>query len=112
MGTTRMHNDPEQGVVDPNLKVHSLNNLYVAGASVFPSGGGLGAQTRAFSDFSVQSLCSLCSLCLCGGSPANCQLWLHRGEFFGHSDEIGEGVGVHFFHYLAAVEFDGDFARA
>lgn len=39
MGTTRMHKDPEQGVVDPNLKVHSLNNLYVAGASVFPSGG-------------------------------------------------------------------------
>lgn len=34
-----MHTDPEQGVVDPNLKMHSLNNLYVAGASVFPSGG-------------------------------------------------------------------------
>lgn len=34
-----MHKDSEQGVVDPNLKVHSLNNLYVASASVFPSGG-------------------------------------------------------------------------
>ena len=39
MGTTRMSADPKQGVVDPNLKVHSLKNLYVAGASVFPSGG-------------------------------------------------------------------------
>jgi choline dehydrogenase-like flavoprotein len=39
MGTTRMHNDPQQGVVDVNLKVHSLKNLYCAGASVFPSAG-------------------------------------------------------------------------
>ena len=37
MGTTRMSADPTQGVVDPNLKVHSLDNLYVAGGSVFPS---------------------------------------------------------------------------
>jgi choline dehydrogenase-like flavoprotein len=26
-------------VVDANLKVHSLDNLYVAGSSVFPSAG-------------------------------------------------------------------------
>ena len=39
MGTTRMSSDPKEGVVDKNLKVHSLKNLYVAGASVFPSGG-------------------------------------------------------------------------
>src|SRR5262249_38283083 len=39
IGTTRMSNDPTQGVVDANLKVHSLANLYVAGASVFPSAG-------------------------------------------------------------------------
>lgn len=39
MGTTRMSSDPTQGVVDPNLKVHTLKNLYVAGSSVFPSGG-------------------------------------------------------------------------
>jgi choline dehydrogenase-like flavoprotein len=39
IGTTRMHNDPTQGVVDANLKVHSLDNFYVAGASVFPSAG-------------------------------------------------------------------------
>ncbi len=39
IGTTRMSNGPEDGVVDKNLKVHSLDNLYVAGASVFPSAG-------------------------------------------------------------------------
>jgi choline dehydrogenase-like flavoprotein len=39
IGTTRMSSDPTQGVVDANLKVHSLDNLYVAGSSVFPSTG-------------------------------------------------------------------------
>jgi choline dehydrogenase-like flavoprotein len=39
MGTTRMSIDPKVGVVDPNLKVHTMKNLYCAGASVFPSGG-------------------------------------------------------------------------
>jgi choline dehydrogenase-like flavoprotein len=38
MGTTRMHRDPSQGVVDENCKVHSVANLYVAGSSVFPTG--------------------------------------------------------------------------
>ncbi len=39
MGTTRMHDDPEKGVVDANSKVHGLSNLYIAGPSVFPTGG-------------------------------------------------------------------------
>lgn len=39
IGTTRMSSDPTQGVVDADLKVHSLDNLYVAGSSVFPSAG-------------------------------------------------------------------------
>jgi choline dehydrogenase-like flavoprotein len=39
MGTTRMSVKVEEGVVDENLKVHGVDNLYVAGASVFPSGG-------------------------------------------------------------------------
>jgi choline dehydrogenase-like flavoprotein len=39
IGTTRMSADPTQGVVDANLKVHSLDNLYVAGSSVFASTG-------------------------------------------------------------------------
>jgi choline dehydrogenase-like flavoprotein len=39
MGTTRMHRDPTLGVVDENCRVHSVGNLYVAGSSVFPTGG-------------------------------------------------------------------------
>lgn len=39
MGTTRMHDSPRYGVVDPNCRVHSVNNLYIAGSSVFPTGG-------------------------------------------------------------------------
>ena len=39
MGTTRMSSSPVNGVVDKNLKVHDLNNLYIAGSSVFPTGG-------------------------------------------------------------------------
>jgi choline dehydrogenase-like flavoprotein len=40
MGTTRMSHDAKDGVVDENCRVHSLDNLYVAGSSVFPTGGG------------------------------------------------------------------------
>jgi len=39
MGTTRMHPDPTQGVVDADCRVHGLSNLYVAGASVYPTAG-------------------------------------------------------------------------
>ena len=38
-GGTRISNDPKKGVVDTNLKVHYLNNLYVCGSSVFPTNG-------------------------------------------------------------------------
>lgn len=39
MGGTRMHNDPKQGIVDENLRVHGIHNLSVASLSVFPTGG-------------------------------------------------------------------------
>jgi choline dehydrogenase-like flavoprotein len=39
MGTTRMADDPRRGVVDRHCRVHGLTNLYVAGSSVFPTGG-------------------------------------------------------------------------
>jgi choline dehydrogenase-like flavoprotein len=39
LGTTRMHPDPRQGVVDTDCRVHGLANLWIAGSSVFPSGG-------------------------------------------------------------------------
>jgi hypothetical protein len=39
MGTTRMSEDPARGVVDADCRVHHLDNLYLAGSSVFPSVG-------------------------------------------------------------------------
>ena len=39
LGTTRMSDDPSRGVVDSNCRVHGMSNLYVAGSSVFPTGG-------------------------------------------------------------------------
>jgi len=41
IGTTRMSAStaPEEGVVDQNLKIHGVDNLYVAGSSVFASAG-------------------------------------------------------------------------
>ncbi len=39
IGATRMHNDPKQGVVDANCKVHGISNLFIAGCSVFPTSG-------------------------------------------------------------------------
>jgi len=38
-GTTRMHDDPSQGVVDRNCRVNGLENLFIAGSSVFPTAG-------------------------------------------------------------------------
>jgi len=39
MGTTRMSRGPEDGVVDRDARVYGLSNLFVAGSSVFPTGG-------------------------------------------------------------------------
>ncbi len=40
MGTTRMSEIPRDGVVDRNSRVHGMRNLYMAGSSIFPTGGG------------------------------------------------------------------------
>ncbi len=39
LGTTRMSDDPKQGVVNADSQVHGIPNLYVAGSSVFPTYG-------------------------------------------------------------------------
>jgi choline dehydrogenase-like flavoprotein len=36
---TRMHRDEKQGVVDPDLRIHGLDNVYVCSNAVFPSTG-------------------------------------------------------------------------
>jgi choline dehydrogenase-like flavoprotein len=37
IGTTRMSRDPSQGVVNADCRIHTVDNLYVAGSSVFPT---------------------------------------------------------------------------
>jgi choline dehydrogenase-like flavoprotein len=39
IGATRIHADPRYGVVDANCQVHGVSNLFIAGSSVFPTGG-------------------------------------------------------------------------
>jgi len=41
MGTTRMGTDPAESVVTPELRTHDLENLTVAGSSVFVTGGAM-----------------------------------------------------------------------
>jgi len=41
MGCTRMHDDPKKGVVDPNCRVHSMENIFIAGDSCFTTGGAI-----------------------------------------------------------------------
>ncbi|WP_242117134.1 FAD-dependent oxidoreductase [Aestuariivivens sediminicola] len=37
MGTTRMADDPQKGVVDSNCKVHGISNLFIAGSGCYPT---------------------------------------------------------------------------
>jgi choline dehydrogenase-like flavoprotein len=39
IGTTRMSKNSQAGVVDENCKVHGVQNLFIAGSSVFPTCG-------------------------------------------------------------------------
>ena len=39
MGSTRMADDPRFGVTDSNARLHGSDNVYVAGSSLFPTGG-------------------------------------------------------------------------
>jgi choline dehydrogenase-like flavoprotein len=39
MGTARMAASPEKGVVNADSRVHSVENLYIAGSAVFPTSG-------------------------------------------------------------------------
>jgi choline dehydrogenase-like flavoprotein len=37
MGTTSMSAEPKDGVVDANLRCHGIDNLFIAGSSVYPT---------------------------------------------------------------------------
>ena len=50
LGTTRMSDDPATGVVDGECRVHGIDNLHIAGSSVFPTGG------WAFPTFTIVAL--------------------------------------------------------
>lgn len=39
MGGTRMSDNPRLGVVDANCRVHGMQNLFIAGSSIFATGG-------------------------------------------------------------------------
>ena len=39
MGSTRMGTDPKRSVTDAHGRVHGVENLYVAGSSLFPAVG-------------------------------------------------------------------------
>lgn len=39
LGGTRMSDSPETGIVDADCRVHDLNNFYIGGSSIFPTGG-------------------------------------------------------------------------
>ena len=39
MGALRMSAAPEDGIVDINSRLHSVDNLYIAGSAIFPTGG-------------------------------------------------------------------------
>jgi choline dehydrogenase-like flavoprotein len=39
IGTTRMSDEPSQGVVDRDCQLHGVAGVYVCGSSVFPTSG-------------------------------------------------------------------------
>ena len=39
LGTTRMAHDPKSGVVDENCQIFDIDNVFIAGSSVFSTGG-------------------------------------------------------------------------
>jgi choline dehydrogenase-like flavoprotein len=44
LGTARAHADPAHGVVDPDLRVHATDNVYVADGSAVPGALGVNPQ--------------------------------------------------------------------
>ncbi len=81
-GTCRMGKSPEIGVVDENLRVHGVDNLYVCSNAVFPSGS------------AVNPTLTLTALALrlgdhfCGGPPDSLSTVSHEVAQRAHAIEI------------------------
>lgn len=54
MGGTRMSRNPARGITDKDLKVHGLENLYIGGSSVYPTGGGYANPTLTIVQLSLR----------------------------------------------------------
>lgn len=54
MGSTRMHADPAFGVVDASARVHGIENLFVAGSSIFSNGHGYANPTLSLLAFTIR----------------------------------------------------------
>lgn len=54
LGTMRMGTDPRHSVVDPECRSHDHPNLFVAGSSVFPTGGGSRGPTPTIAALSLR----------------------------------------------------------
>ena len=39
MGALRMSQNASDGIVDPNCRIHTVDNLYIAGCGVYPTSG-------------------------------------------------------------------------
>lgn len=62
-GTCRMSHDIDTGVVDPECRVHGVENLYLASSAVFPSSG------YANPTLTIMALADRLALHLAAGSP-------------------------------------------
>lgn len=60
MGTTRMHPDPHQGVVDADARLHEAPNVFLAGSSIFPTAG-CSNPTLAIAALSLRLADTLCA---------------------------------------------------
>jgi len=54
LGTTRMAHSDKEGVVDKNCMVFGIANLFIAGSSIFPTGGGSGCPTLTIVALSIR----------------------------------------------------------
>ncbi len=58
MGTAKMGSDPKDSVVDENLEMHEVNNLFIIDASIFPTSLGVNPQESimAFSSYATDKI--------------------------------------------------------